>query len=87
MFRLRWTLTRSAIAMLGAALTTVSALVFLILFALDVLCVFNNPYIGLLIYVLLPGGFTLGLILIPFGNWRRRRRETSMSHLRPFRYF
>jgi hypothetical protein len=63
--------------MAGAALTSVSAVLFLIFFALDALSVFQNPYIGLLIYVALPVGFVVGLLLIPLGNWRLRRRELA----------
>jgi hypothetical protein len=77
MRRSLWAVTRSAISMAGAALTSVSAVVFLIFVALDALSVFQNPYIGLLIYLALPAGFLLGLLLIPLGNWRLRRRERA----------
>ena len=77
MRRSLWAVTRSAISMAGAALTSVSAVVFLIFVALDALSVFRNPYIGLLIYLALPTGFLLGLLLIPLGNWRLRRRERA----------
>ena len=77
MRRSLWAVTRSAISMAGAALTSVSAVVFLIFVALDALSVFQNPYIGLLIYLALPTGFLLGLLLIPLGNWRLRRRERA----------
>src|ERR1700690_336991 len=32
-----------------------------------------HPYIGLLIFLILPGIFVLGLLLIPLGIWLRRR--------------
>src|ERR1700721_1876780 len=32
-----------------------------------------HPYIGLLVFLILPGIFVLGLLLIPIGIWFRRR--------------
>ena len=34
----------------------------------------NNPYIGLLLFVAVPAAFLIGLLLIPLGVWRARRR-------------
>src|SRR5438105_15674168 len=61
--------------LLGASLTTVSGLLFLILFLLDSFGLLRNPYIGLLAYVAVPAIFVLGLLLIPIGRWRSRRRK------------
>jgi hypothetical protein len=38
----------------------------------------NNAYIGLIIYLLLPGLFVLGLVLVPIA-WRVRLRETGLD--------
>jgi hypothetical protein len=70
---------RSRLALAGGALTTVSALIFLMLFALDLLGVLKNPYIGLLVYVAVPAVFVAGLVLIPIGNWLARRRPRAGS--------
>ncbi len=35
----------------------------------------HNPYIGILSFLVLPGPFFLGLILIPLGMWLQRKRE------------
>src|SRR5262249_20306348 len=53
-------------------LTTVSALVFVSLFVLDLLGFRAGPYVGIIAFVLLPGLFVLGLILIPIGAWIER---------------
>src|SRR6185295_494141 len=38
----------------------------------------DNPYLGIVIYLLLPGVFFSGLILIPLGIvWQRRRKRAS----------
>jgi hypothetical protein len=58
----------------GIALTTVSALLFLSLWALDAAGWIRNPYVGLLAFIAIPAVFILGLALIPTGNWLARRR-------------
>ena len=58
----------------GIALTTVSALGIIIFVIAQVFGDLDNPYIGLFAYVFLPFIFVLGLIEIPVGMWRRRRR-------------
>lgn len=68
-------LTRNFVTLIGAALTTVSALVFLSLFVLDLLGFRAGPYIGIIVFVLLPALFVLGLLLIPLGAWMERARR------------
>jgi hypothetical protein len=55
-------------------LTTISAMVFLIVFLADLFGFHTNPYLGMLFFLVLPSFFVLGLILIPLGAWRERRR-------------
>jgi hypothetical protein len=64
---------RNRISSLGVALTTASALLFLALIALEVLGVLRNPYVGILMFVIVPAVFVLGLLLIPVGLWVDRR--------------
>src|SRR6266581_77625 len=40
-----------------------------------------HPYIGLLIFLILPGLFVLGLLLIPVGIWLRQRRLRKRGEL------
>ena len=35
----------------------------------------ENPYLGMLAFLTIPGPFFGGLILIPLGMWLKRRRE------------
>ena len=65
---------RSRIATVGATLTTAGALLFLVLVALDLFGYIENPYAGIVIFILLPAIFVLGLLLIPLGIWLDRRR-------------
>jgi len=70
-------LVRNWISMLGVLIVTVSALLFLIVFLLDLLGFHTNPYIGILFFLIIPGVFVAGLVLIPIGTWRERRRQRS----------
>jgi hypothetical protein len=68
---------RNPLSLLGAALTTATAVVMLALIALDLLGYLQNPYAGLILFVALPLTFLVGLLLIPTGAWwaaRRRQR-------------
>lgn len=60
--------------MAGALLTTVTAVVFIALIIAAVAGLFQNPYAGLVIFVVIPGLFVLGLLLIPLGMWLEGRR-------------
>ena len=68
---------RHPVALFGAALTTVAAVLFLILLLLDALGYFHNPYFGLLLFVALPAAFVVGLILIPIGARLAARRRAA----------
>jgi hypothetical protein len=68
---------RNPVSILGMAIASAAAVVFLALFALEVAGYLTNPYIGLLVFVTVPAVFLAGLALIPIGAWwaaRRRRR-------------
>lgn len=66
--------TRNPISLVGAALATAMALLFVALLALEMTGQLQNPYLGLLLFVAVPGVLLLGLLLIPLGAWRQRRR-------------
>ncbi len=76
-------LTRNFVTLTGTAVTTVSGLVFSSLFVLDLLGFHGGPYVGIIVFVLLPALFLLGLILIPFGALMDRSRvEGAMGEKR-----
>jgi len=74
---------RSRLSALGIALTTASALIFLGLILLEVLGALKNPYIGIVIFVIMPVLFVLGLLLIPIGLWLDRRRGAGAAEAWP----
>jgi hypothetical protein len=68
---------RSRLAAAGIALTTASALLFLALVAFELLGYLQNPYAGILVFIMVPALFVLGLLLIPVGLWLDRRHRTT----------
>src|ERR1700730_17214647 len=58
-------------------LTTISAVLFLVVFLADVFGLHTNPYIGIVFFLVLPGLFVIGLLLIPLGAWVERRRRAA----------
>jgi NapC/NirT cytochrome c family protein len=53
----------------GAVLTTVSAVLFLVVFFADLFGLHTNPYLGVIFFLILPGLFVLGLVLFAIGHW------------------
>jgi hypothetical protein len=74
----------NVVSLMGAALTTVSAVLFLVFFFLDLAGFHTNPYLGILTFLLLPAVFVAGLLLIPLGLWRARRRALAGKGVRPW---
>src|SRR6476659_1126617 len=68
-------LIRSPISVVGMVLTTISAVLFLVVFLADLFGWHTNPYLGIVFFLVLPGVFLFGLALIPFGAWLERRRR------------
>jgi len=68
-------LSRSPLGVLGASITTATALLILTLFGLELVGFHGSAYIGILTYLILPAVFLFGLALIPIGIVRQRRRE------------
>jgi nitrate/TMAO reductase-like tetraheme cytochrome c subunit len=77
-------ITRGPTGMAGAIITTVSAALFLTLFAVEQVGFHGGPYLGIIAFLILPALFVLGLVLVPIGLWRdrlRRRRQAEGESL------
>ena len=59
------------------ALTTITAVVFIVVLLAELFGLHTNPYVGILFFLVLPALFVLGLLLIPFGAWIERRRRAA----------
>ncbi|RMG45522.1 MAG: cytochrome C [Acidobacteria bacterium] len=60
-------------SLVGAAITTASAVLIITMFVLEQLGFIPNPYIGIVTYLILPAIFGAGLLLIPIGIVLHRR--------------
>ncbi|HKQ61596.1 MAG TPA: NapC/NirT family cytochrome c [Candidatus Polarisedimenticolaceae bacterium] len=67
--------TQNPLSAIGIFLTTLGAVLFLTFFVLELFGVHANPYLGMVVFLVLPAVFVFGLLLIPLGAWRERRRR------------
>lgn len=68
---------RHPIGLCGVALTTLSGLLMLILMGMSMAGIRGNPYLGIVTFLVLPGGFLLGLVLMPVSRWRQKKHPDS----------
>jgi nitrate/TMAO reductase-like tetraheme cytochrome c subunit len=78
-FRPAFYLGHNAITLTGAVLTTSAALTMIGFWVFEVFGGgTQQPYVGILIFLILPGFFLAGLVMVPFGVfWRRRKLRAS----------
>lgn len=72
---LKSTALRNTVTIVGAFLTSFSAVLFLVVFLADLFGMHTNPYSGIVFFLILPAFFLLGLALVPLGVWMERRRR------------
>lgn len=72
---------RTPLGLLGVAVITVSVTLMVIGLVVDFAGLVDNPYFGVLCYVLLPMGMVLGLLLLPLSAylWRRHWFRSSLA--------
>src|SRR4026208_1014613 len=68
---------RHPLTIIGAAITTLSAVVFVFVYLLDLFGMHTNPYIGIVFFLIMPAIFIFGLLLIPLGMWRERKARLA----------
>lgn len=80
--RLLYYFSQNTTSLTGVALTTGSVITMIAFWIYDfVLPGPPHPYVGILIFLLLPGIFILGLLLIPLGIFLRRRQLRDAGEL------
>jgi len=72
-----WLATRHWISAIGVVLTSVAAISFLAILALELGGRTRENYSGIISYLLLPAVFVIGLVLIPIGLRQIRKREKA----------
>jgi hypothetical protein len=75
-------LGQNPVTLTGAVITTSTALTTIAFWFYDIFLPGPpHPYIGLLVFLILPGIFLLGLLLIPLGIWLKRRSLRGTGQL------
>jgi hypothetical protein len=81
--RFLYFLGQNPITLTGAVLTTSGAATLIAFWFYDFFLPGPpHPYIGILLFLILPGVFVTGLVLIPIGIWLRRRKLRATGKLR-----
>ena len=80
------TLFRNYISFAGALIATAAGVSILLLFLIELTQKSDNPYLGILTYIILPAFLVFGLLIIVIGMLieRRRRRRSPTSEIPPF---
>jgi hypothetical protein len=68
---------RNPISAIGIALTTAAGLLFIFLLVVLILGFRENPYAGIVVFVIVPAFFVVGLLLIPIGLSIEHRRTRA----------
>jgi nitrate/TMAO reductase-like tetraheme cytochrome c subunit len=80
--RLIYYLSLNTISLIGVVLTTSSAITLIGFWIYDfILPGPPHPYVGILLFLILPGLFVLGLLLIPLGIYLRRKKLVAAGEL------
>lgn len=74
--------SRNWLTIIGAITAAINLAMIIVLFIISSLMENDNSILGLFIYIILPGFMVLGLILIPIGMLRERRRVKSGGEAR-----
>ncbi len=74
-------LSNNWISLAGVILVTTATIFWLFLLPTTLRGETSSPYIGILVFMGLPGPFFAGLILIPLGIWLKRKRSGRHGHL------
>src|SRR5689334_6005984 len=80
------TLFRNYISFAGAVIVIAAVVSIVLLFVVDLTRDTENPYFGIVTYIILPGFLILGLVIVLIGMLleRRRRRRSPDSEIPPF---
>ncbi|HVM75984.1 MAG TPA: NapC/NirT family cytochrome c [Candidatus Saccharimonadales bacterium] len=80
--RLLYYLSQNTLSLIGVVLTTSSAVTLIGFWIYDfMLAGPPHPYVGILLFLILPGVFVFGLILIPIGIFLRRKKLRDAGEL------
>src|SRR6185369_9951987 len=80
------TLFRNYVSFAGALIVIAAVVSILLLFLIELTQTTNNPYLGIITYVILPAILVFGLLVVVTGMLfeRRRRRRSPDSEIPPY---
>jgi hypothetical protein len=73
------TASKNWLTIIGSIIATINLLIIIILFVVSTIFEKGNTYLGLFIYIILPGFMILGLLMIPVGMIIKRRKMNVES--------
>jgi len=68
---------RHPLSIVGSWIALSAALLFVLVFALELFGYHTNPYVGIIFFLIVPSLFIFGLVLVPIGTWLERRRRAA----------
>lgn len=71
------------LSLTGTVVASVSAALIVTILLLDLFGFHTNPYVGVLVFMILPAALFFGLVLIPAGILRLRRRRSGQAEAYP----
>jgi NapC/NirT cytochrome c family protein len=74
-------LSNNWISLIGVVVVTAATVMWLVFLPITLRGGLMHPYFGLIVYLILPGIFITGLLLIPIGIWWNRRRRRARGLL------
>ncbi len=78
-------LSNNWLSLIGVVIVTTATVLWLFLLPTTLRGEISHPYVGILVFLLLPGVFAAGLILIPLGIlWQRRREHRKALYPQSF---
>ena len=82
----RPSLFRNYISFVGAAIVLASLASVILLFLIEITATAENPYIGILTYIIFPSILVFGIVVVALGMIleRRRRRRTAPDTIAPY---
>ncbi|HTP89615.1 MAG TPA: hypothetical protein VMJ34_21860, partial [Bryobacteraceae bacterium] len=72
-------LSNNPLSLIGVIFVTTAGVLWLFLLPVYVRGQVAHPYMGILLFLIIPGIFFAGLALIPLGIWLRYRRERKLG--------
>lgn len=73
-------------SLIGATIAIISLSMIVFLFTISIMFDKGGSYLGIFIYMVLPIFLIFGLILIPFGMWKRHRAELKDGNLKKLKW-